>query len=133
MQDLKRRLLDLLSMFAWHDGIVEQLCGLGQPERYAVVSRSVRDDSDHWIDGFADDMTGALQLVADVDEEWVFVGLLDLSGEPGEPVIQVPVHVRYEAGESHTTRPIGLPEDALSGVGTHDVGWAKGLYDETEE
>jgi len=130
---LQRRVLDLLSMFAWHDGVVEQLCGLGQPGRYAIVSRSVRDDCDHWLDGFADDLTEATRIIADIDDEWTLVGLFDLSGQPGDPITCVPVHIRYEAGGSHTTRPIGLPEGALAGGGTHDVGWAEGVFNETEE
>lgn len=130
MKDLKGRLLDLLSMLSWHDDIVEQLRGLGQPGRYAVVSQSVRDDSDHWIDGFADDLTEATRIVADIDDEWTLVGLFDLSGDPGSPVTCVPVFVRYEAGDGHTLRPIGFPEEAISAIGTHDAGWAKTLCDD---
>jgi hypothetical protein len=133
MQDLKRRVLDLLSMFAWHDGIVEQLCCLGQPGRYAVVSQSIRDDADHWIDGFADDLTTAAAAVADLDDEWKFVGVFDLSGAPGDPVAMVPTHIRYEVGESgegHVTRPMGFSERSINPVGTHDAGWAEGLFDE---
>lgn len=126
---LQRRVFDLLSMFTWHDGIVEQLCGLGQPGRYAIVSRSVRDDSDHWLDGFADDLTDATRIVADIDDEWTFVGLFDLSGQPGDPVTRVPVQVRYEAGDGHALRPIGLEEEAISAVGTHDAKWARTLYE----
>lgn len=130
MQNLKGRLLDLLSMFRWHDGIMEQLRGLGQPGRYAVVSQSVRNDSVHWIDGFADDLTEATRIVADIDDEWTLVGLFDLAGKPGDPVRYVPVFVRYEAGDGHTLRPIGFPEEAIAAVGTHDTDWAGTLYED---
>lgn len=126
---LQRRVLDLLSMFTWHDGIVEQLCGLGQPGRYSAVSQSVRDDSDHWIDGFTDDLTEAASIVADIDDEWTFVGLFDLLGEPGDPVTRVPVHVRYEAGDGQALRPTGVAEDGLNEIGSHEVAWAEAVYD----
>ena len=128
----KQRMLDLLSMFKWHEGIVECLCGLGDPRRYVIVSRNRSDESEHWVDGMADDWLLAAEVVAEVDPEWVFVGVFDLDGEPGSEVKAIPVRLHYVVGEGFQM-PAGTYRDhSLDGgdpVGSHDSEWAETIYE----
>ena len=136
--DYKRRVVDLLTKFGWHDGVIENLCGLlNEIDRYAVVSVNVHDSHEHWIDGFANSWEGAAAIVANIDPEWNFCGVFDLSGEPGEEIDMLNVNVVHEVTDGtssagvHRTSLDGDPGDA---VGSRDVSsWAYGCLEIPEE
>lgn len=126
---IKLRLLDLLSMFRWHESYAEQLAEQA-PARYAIVSGSTRDNS-HWIDGFANTWADAAKIIATIDDEWSFVGVYDLSGKPGDPISTVSVYVVYEVGEDnqvdgyHGSHCMGFGFDGAELLGTYDTKWAE--------
>jgi len=53
----------------------------GKIARFMVLSVNMHDTYEHWIEGFSDDIGGALALVNGIDSEWELEGVYDLRSE----------------------------------------------------
>lgn len=47
-------------------------------KRYMVLSQNTHDRHEFWIEGFSDDIEGALALVTQIDDEWTLDSVSDL-------------------------------------------------------
>ena len=132
--DYKRRVLDLLTKFSWHDDVRE--CLSDGTDRYAVVSEDIHDSDEHWVEGFANSWEDAAAIIASIEEGWEFVGVYDLYGEPGDEIDTITCTVIYSVsngssspGQHRTT----LGSDNSLPVGSRDADWARevlGIEDE---
>ena len=46
--------------------------------QFMVLSQNILDRKEFWVDGFSDDIEGALRFVNGIDDDWTLAGVYDL-------------------------------------------------------